>query len=274
VTDDFDEPVLIDDRDGLVGRGEPRPVGHVLRRAVVVESGHDKVLRRALFEDRERRRDLDALDRGISVRRGLAAAGDPLGEDAILPRPGVEPLPAFVRRGHGRLRDEETLRRVPQFDATTARLAGDRIKVRRGIVGKQAETESALAGNGTVTGTRVAPLPRQHGHDVSAEAPLEVLVVARHDDLAGRDLVTALSRDRGDAVASRVEDAVDDLGDPGFVRHQRCRGHATDEHALVAPLHEDVLNRFAAVQSNRPGQDRDFRLRHGAHRQNGDGEAV
>ena len=155
-----------------------------------------------------------------------------------------------MRRGHGRLGEEQALGRLERIDAATARLAGHRVEIAGRIVAAQTETETALSGDGPVTSPHVAALARQYGHDVSIETPGEGLGEILDDDLAGRDGISGLRGEKGLAVALRDNDAIDDLGDTrGRNRESRGRFLANEVFTL-GTKGEDMLDRLRSIETD------------------------
>src|SRR5262249_16463362 len=108
-----------------------------------------------------------------------AARGDPLAQQAILPGAGGEASSAFVGDGAGRLEQEQTAVRVVGIGAAAEAVARERTIIEGGIVAEQAEPETALALERSVTGTGVATRPPQERHDMPLEVDLAEVVPVR-----------------------------------------------------------------------------------------------
>ncbi len=171
MTDHRGLAVGVDRGDEIRTAVELGPARHVLAVSVGVPGADDDLLCVLRLQDGDGRQQFEALDTSIVGARPRRAAGDPVGEDAIIRRTGFDLLSAAVGYRLRRLKQEQASPRLISIDAPSQCLPRQCEMVAIGIVAAQRQFQSALAGQRTVTCPGVTTRPCHQRDDVIAKTP-------------------------------------------------------------------------------------------------------
>ena len=245
---DGNGPVSVDTRDGFVGRCELRPLRDILGMSIGVVSSHDEILRLPHAKPHVFGKHFKPFDSRVGLTRWRGPVGDPFGNDAVVQRVCLESQATFVRQGSGRLGEDQTAAWIRQFDPAASRLFRDRVKIRRRVVASQRESESALAGQGSVTRARVAACLREGGQDVILERPVVRSFEVGHRDFRRRTLTAGFDCHSGGSVRLWNDDAVFHDDNRLVGRRPLRVSRLADQTTVDNSLSQESLPRFGTGQ--------------------------
>ena len=155
-----DAALVVDARDGGVGRAVAGQARHVAGRAVGETRPDDELLlARGIVQDARRGRHDQPDQRGRVRGIGPDALGHPVAEDAVADAVGPHPLAALVGGQAGPLQEDQARLGLERVGAPGAVLARQGLEVEGRVVAAQAEPEAVLARGSAVAGTLVAAEP-------------------------------------------------------------------------------------------------------------------
>ena len=147
-----------------------RVAGHVARGAIRIFRDDEELLRTAgQVHLRFLREKLDALCATLGDAVELGAVQNPLAQELMFARTGLDRLATFMRDFAERLEQHERVIHVHAVEAATGEIVHQRSVVVFRIVAAQGKLEAVLALGRAVTGAGIATGLREHGLDVANE---------------------------------------------------------------------------------------------------------
>src|SRR5205823_6215899 len=125
----------------------------------------EQLLLLARFQGAIARQHFQTLRRYLALHRAGSARGDPVEKKPILATALAEQFAALVRRGPGRLEQQQAVLGTGGVDATTIELARQTDVVPVRGVTAQRQFETVLPHSLAVTGALVAAQSREQGHN-------------------------------------------------------------------------------------------------------------